>query len=560
MYPLAVHLDTIAIDECHEMDFSGMPTDIAVQRLRSIYSQICPGISVEVRDNIGIILFPEIPYQTAEAIGACYWEAMESAEEGSIEQAIRNLKIVLRTNPTDVDARKLLAEMLMRVGDVEGAKVCLTHAVQLHSSIAWPYLMLATIFEAQKDLHRACLCYSLAHEREPHVRDTVIPYAKCLIHTGHAVSALSLLQAFVSAVPSDKEARLLMAEVLLQKQHNDAAIEMIDALQRENTNVFNPAYKPSQSESEMLRRCRQIRADAMHNRVRELIRYQIHHVETQLGFSLRFTVDDALPYPYLIEFPWQYDRPFVGIRFYSKEQSDYLLLLALQRCLLIEAAHKARRAKFYRCNTAEVAVPELYQRPHRLRDYLDGLPVVSSASSRAYGAHVGDSSDTSSRSRETTQALLDPLAKELFLIPVGLILHTYMFEQYPDVRDEMYQWLDTQSRKYLSIVRRTAGFSSGAHRLVLAPRLAMYGAFCATVANLFGWVGSQRELLDQCSILPLVDWPDNVQHLLSLLAESVDPFEPGDEHSLVDAWARYLNMETWYTWKEDIEQTALWAI
>lgn len=180
--------------------------------------------------------------QTGDALasmpGAILLDAALDLEAGGSEQAIDKLQDLIGYQPTNLPARRLLGQALLRSGDARGALDALRPIALRPDADSYTLTLVGRAFEAtgQRDwaarfLDRAAVPGvaavtpfgaddSLAVLRGPAAARptdpaTVIPYVRALIDGGHSAEALAAAETLARANPGAPGAALLLGDALL---------------------------------------------------------------------------------------------------------------------------------------------------------------------------------------------------------------------------------------------------------------------------------------------------------------------------------------------------------
>jgi putative PEP-CTERM system TPR-repeat lipoprotein len=156
---------------------------------------------------------------------AVFLQSVLQVQEKQLEQAVAGFERYVELQPSDIRARKLLANLYMRRNDTERAVKVLTPALETVPDDLETLSLLGGAYLAQRQYDRATELLGRAAAIDPNNAQVQTRLAAGQLQAGEPASAMKALEQAISLNPSETEANLLLVMTHLRDRKFAAARE-----------------------------------------------------------------------------------------------------------------------------------------------------------------------------------------------------------------------------------------------------------------------------------------------------------------------------------------------
>lgn len=179
----------------------------------------------------------------AASEAALLQQAVAFHREGKIASAQRRYQDVLKINPRNFDALRLLGVVEFQRGNHRVARRLLTDAIRLAPQIADSHYFLGRCLSENGELAEAVAAYEAALACEPRHDNADIALAHALTGLGRLDAALARLDGIIARNPSQRDALYNRAGLLRREGRYDDALADFD-----RTLAVDPSFMPARRE------------------------------------------------------------------------------------------------------------------------------------------------------------------------------------------------------------------------------------------------------------------------------------------------------------------------
>lgn len=169
------------------------------------------------------------------------WNAKKSAQYGvpyaeyllrvgKPDQAPDVLKEVLRLEPDNTQATRLLAQAYIGTGDLAAAQALADSASKSNDQANTATVIQAAIFEAQQNYNSSIQAFRKAYEAAPAEAQPIAALVSSYLRAGKTREAQDFLQSVLNASPENTSARLLLAQLQASSGKREAALSNYEAV------------------------------------------------------------------------------------------------------------------------------------------------------------------------------------------------------------------------------------------------------------------------------------------------------------------------------------------
>ncbi len=138
------------------------------------------------------------------------------------KRAFKIMEALVKKRPDDVRAIYILAQLAVRVGNLDQAKTLLQRVLELEPEHPQAPLFLARILQSKGETNAAIALLSDALKRNP-AKTTRFTYARMLVDAKHYEAARKEFEQLVKETPDNADAHYALGLLLLQTGHIEAA-------------------------------------------------------------------------------------------------------------------------------------------------------------------------------------------------------------------------------------------------------------------------------------------------------------------------------------------------
>ena len=172
--------------------------------------------------------------ETASAVDATVKKAIrQSLRNGQGEQALELATKVLETHPEDAEAHVLMGAALAKSGRNEESHAKYKKALELEPGRVDASMTLAYRAVADGKTAEAELYMNAALQQHPQSATLLVTMARISLSVGDKAQAEKYLNLAISAEPKSPQPRMMMSVLLLERDANNVALNLLDEIGRE---------------------------------------------------------------------------------------------------------------------------------------------------------------------------------------------------------------------------------------------------------------------------------------------------------------------------------------
>ena len=533
MSVIVVALEHILSDADHPVDLSALPEHEAVERIKDLYGFIRSAVEVTIENGVATITIADEKTQQANQALRTLEQASRLAKQGKVARAIPLFQEVLRVLPEHTEARRELAMALMETGSAAAAKKHLIRVLQLDPGNAWAYLSLGNLYlQHEQDLGSADRYFTSALDLAPDDPYILNSAASLKAKRGDYATAESMFVHAIEREPSFPNPRYGLA---LSYSHQGRLEEALGVLEQifSQPDSGDPRHAPVYTEARRLYLdIRRRRAVELHEDNLAELRQVMDAYTSRTGIPIELQRDDSLTTPAKVELAWRYGRGSHNIKHKDLPRATHVYLLAheFEHILLEEQSRAAGRSRAFASNTARKQQIErsLDKDLRRLRNR------------RGFPAHAIE---------DYVAFVIDGQINQLYNMPLDLVIDSRIHDAYPFLHDSQIAFIAGEQEQNQRLLTDRQMREMAPARIYQA-NLALNAVQALLLVEFSEGATAYAAPYRPAGVLP------TAQRLFAFWRQTMADFQPGDERDLVDAFARELKMEDWYTWVDEVSSAS----
>ena len=443
-------------------------------------------------------------------------KAIDLCNAREFARARRLLRDIVAASPDHSEARRLLAQVEMELGDIDAAVSACEEAVRLDPGNEWALILLGNLHARyRKDRKEGERYYRLAVERNPGSALARINLAAMLGEAGDAAGAEALFREALEREPGNLNAVAGLSSLLLPRGGWDEAFALLSSAL--------PAWRDRPEDSTPLRAhaaalmveaaqriCEGPDASRVANEMKR-------EAEEKGGIPIRFEKDDSLSVPSKLELARQHKRDFHVVRYNPSVPHWHPVAHQLQYLLLWNDGDKASRNQ------------------------------VILSDERRFEAFRTELADAFGKVRKDlpedefarfVRSLHSGVISQLMNGPVDLVIEARLYRERPGLRPAQLLSLLSMQKSGVESVRLGSRSDLFPRKIVSANRVLNLAA-ALQIRELFG-------IEPDAAYAPLAKETASAEEILSLAHATDAENRPGGVFDLVRASARVLGCERWF--------------
>ncbi|MEA3429047.1 MAG: tetratricopeptide repeat protein [Thermodesulfobacteriota bacterium] len=528
----------IEIDVRTLFEFTGIPVPDKLlpladleKMVREQFSFLPKPFKVKFEGWKGIITYPEESPAARKESRRLQKKAAQRAAQGNYDKAVNILKRTLELEPSNYNAKRDLAMILVEKGEPKEAKNQLIEVLGVDPDDVWGLVVLANIydkFEKNYDVAERMLKRALQiDEDDPWAINSL---GVVCMNQRRVSEAIDLFNKCIAKKPSFPNPYMGMSMAQIIQGNLEEAKQTLEKL-------FKYSEEQDSRSLPVFAQARKIYGELMSKLVKKKNKDMWKVIE-----DIKKELSDISGYPVLIQagnnprgtmaviqMAWKHGRKYHLI-IHKKDIPDSILihLIAheLEHLRMECAARKAGRNRYLVTTSANQEKANRSMAKDVIRWQRKGFSEKSIS--------------------DVTYQLSEGIVRQVQNAPIDLIIEAQLYRNLPLLRESQFislGVLEEQAKE--SIINSKIQESMPKH--IIHASSALNGATALFLDKL--WEGATN----YTSPYRKLDSFPTSQKLLSILEKHIKILKPGDEYDIVDMWAKILNLQGWYEWQEDTE-------
>lgn len=524
---ISIRLEDILTSPKDPIDLTSLPEEEVTAHIKRVYDFLPETATISVDQGIVTIAVSDESAEAARQVYQKHQRAVRMAERGQYQSAIRLFQEVLDVLPNHLDARRNLAMAHIELGNNAAAKQCLLQVLQMAPKDAQSLLIMANLYaQAEQDLDTAERFYKASYQIDPDSTYLLVSYGGVLAKQARFEQARDLFERAIEIEPDYPNPRYGLALLEAETGNAQTALDILDELFARPKSVDvrqDPVYE--QARRLYLRASQQLaqeQSQEMMSRLEEVM----DAFAARTGRLIHVVIDETLDLPATTQLAWVYGQNHHTIRYRPTDPAlvPHLVAHEFEHIRLAHEAREAGRSKLFTTSDRTDQVATRFVSSTVVKLQRMGL------GKQAIDGYID----------QITHAI----SNQLFNIPIDMLIEHRIYHGEPFLRPSQLASLHATHAEALRVLTDDSIREMTPTRIYQAST-AMNCAFAMVTDALFGGATNYAGPYQSTQAF------SQGRRLFQVWEKAMARFKPGDEHDLVDEFARLLKLDGWYEWKPD---------
>jgi tetratricopeptide (TPR) repeat protein len=524
---IAIPLKHIVIDAENNIDLLAIPQEEAVELIKRTYGFLSSAIEVKIEGEVAIISLKKPKAEKANEALKTYKKAVQEAQRGSYNKAIKHFQRVIEVLPDHFEARRNLAMAYLESGVTNKAKEYLSECLKLDPNNVSIYVLLGNVYtKHEHNLDVAEFYYQKGLSINPQDSLLLNNYAVLKIEQGKFHEAKELFEKALASDPAFPNTYYGLALLHKIGGNPELALNTLDQLYNQPKSQDIRSGPFYQQASGLYLEINKLIAEKEYDQMMANITNRKVSIEAETGFPIEIIEDNTLEYVSAVsQMAWKHNRNEHIVRYRKKMPAvtPHLVAHELEHIILEHNARKENRNRVF----------------------------ITTANSREYSIkaisdHISKLKKQGYPEEQITKVILEiihGICNQIFNCPLDMVIEYSLYEKYEDIRPSQFVSLNQLNQEALQVYT-----NKEIMRLtptIYRANITLNCAYALFVDFLY------KGRTEYAAPYKTSEIFKTGKQFFDIWKRRIDSFKPGDEYEIVDEYAQLLKLQKWYEWKHD---------